>query len=197
MQGITIGSSRLTLVRGDITRLGRHVGAIVNAANTSLRPGGGVCGAIHAAGGPEIAVECTWIGGTPPGTAVATTAGKLDADAVIHAVGPVWQGGNMGEDRLLASAYRSSLELAEQRGLTSIAFPSISTGIYAFPIERASAIAIGTVAAYLRRGSSIEEVLLVLFSDDDFATYRAAVERWQRAEAARIQSSEPGAGSSA
>ena len=185
MREITIGSGRLQLLSGDITQLGRHVGAIVNAANKDLRAGGGVCGAIHSAGGMEIAVECRWIGGTETGTAVATTAGRLDADAVIHAVGPVWQGGRNEEDRLLASAYRASLELAEERGLTSIAFPSISTGIYGFPVERAATIAIGTAAAFLKRATVVNEVIFVLFSDQDFMTYMRCADRWERLQAGR------------
>jgi O-acetyl-ADP-ribose deacetylase (regulator of RNase III) len=156
---VTIGSSRLTLYQGDITRLGRPVGAIVNAANEQLRPGGGVCGAIYAAAGPELDIECRWLGGIRTGQAVATAAGKLNAKAVIHAVGPVWQGGAMGEDKLLASAYRSSLTIAEERGLSSVAFPSISTGIFGYPTDRAATVAVGTVAAYLRRCSALEEVM--------------------------------------
>jgi O-acetyl-ADP-ribose deacetylase (regulator of RNase III) len=180
MRTVTIGSGRLTLQQGDITRLGRRVGAIVNAANEHLLPGGGVCGAIHRAGGPAIAAECQRIGGTATGTAVATTAGLLHADAVIHAVGPVWRGGANDEDGLLASAYASSLAVAEQRGLASVAFPSISTGIYGFPIDRAAAIAIETVAGALGRGSSVEEAIFVLFSAADYATYEAALERYPR-----------------
>jgi O-acetyl-ADP-ribose deacetylase (regulator of RNase III) len=184
MREVTIGASRLQLMRGDITRLGRHVGAIVNAANEGLWPGGGVCGAIHRAGGPEIAAECRRIGGIDTGQAVPTTAGRLDADAVIHAVGPVWQGRTQDEDRLLASAYRSSLEIAARRGLTSIAFPSISTGIYGYPVDRAAAVAIATVGELLEQGSAVEEVIFVLFSDADYAAYAAALERWAGPRAA-------------
>jgi O-acetyl-ADP-ribose deacetylase (regulator of RNase III) len=165
--------------------LGRHVGAIVNAANEDLRPGGGVCGAIHEFGGPEIAVECLWIGKVETGRAVATTAGRLLADCVIHAVGPIWHGGGKDEDRLLASAYRSSLEIAAEKGLYSIAFPSISTGIYGFPVDRAAAIAIGTAAACLKRGGVIEEVILVAYSDNDYQAYDIAADRWERLQAAR------------
>ena len=178
MQTIQIGSRRLTLERGDITRLGRHVGAIVNAANESLFVGGGVCGAIHSSGGRAIADECYRIGSCETGSAVATTAGFLDADAVIHAVGPVWRGGDDDEDALLASAYASSLTVAEERGLTSVAFPSLSTGIYGFPIERAAEIAIKTVADRLAGGSSVQEAIFVLFSGDDHGVYQAAAERW-------------------
>jgi O-acetyl-ADP-ribose deacetylase (regulator of RNase III) len=179
MPEIAVGASRLTLERGDITRLRRHVGAIVNAANESLMAGGGVCGAIHRAGGRSIHEECYRIGQCETGSAVATTAGFLDADAVIHAVGPVWHGGGQDEERLLTSAYATSLKVAEERGLTSVAFPSISTGIYGFPIERAAAIAIDTVAGVLERGSTIAEVILVQFSDVDYGVYSAALDRWQ------------------
>ena len=187
MQEVLIGKSRLLLIQGDITTLDRHVGAIVNAANEELRPGGGVCGAIHAAAGPELAVECRWIGGIKTGQAVATRAGRLDADIVIHAVGPFWQGGARKEDRMLASAYRASLEIAEERGVKSIAFPSISTGIYGYPIENAATVAIGTIASYLRRSAGLEEVILVLFSFGDFRAYETVLDRWQRAHAERSQ----------
>jgi O-acetyl-ADP-ribose deacetylase (regulator of RNase III) len=185
MRDVAIGTSRLEIRRGDVTALGRHVGAIVNAANESLLPGGGVCGAIHARGGPDIAAECLEIGKIETGQAVATTAGRLLADVVIHAVGPVWQGGGRGEDRLLASAYRCSLEIAAQRRLQSIAFPSISTGIYGFPVERAAAVAVDTVADFLREDSTVEEVILVLFSDADYQIYSNALDRLERLEAAR------------
>lgn len=180
MREIAIGTSVIRIQRGDITRLGRHVGAIVNAANEDLLLGGGVCGAIHARGGPEIAEECRSIGRVRTGRAVATTAGRLDTDYVIHAVGPIWRGGGHDEDRLLAEAYRSSLEVAAEKQLRSIAFPSISTGIYGFPVDRAATIAIGTAAAYLKRPGPIEEVILVAFSDDDYSVYEFAADRWER-----------------
>jgi O-acetyl-ADP-ribose deacetylase (regulator of RNase III) len=185
MREIAIGTSRLELRHGDITILGRYVGAIVNAANESLRPGAGVSAAIHKFGGPDIAVECLWTGKVETGQVVATTAGRLLADVVIHAVGPVWQGGGHDEDRLLAGAYRNSLELASQRGLSSIAFPSISTGVYGYPVDRAAAVAIGTVAAYLKRGGSVQEVILVQFSEPDHLIYLTALDRWMRLQAAR------------
>jgi O-acetyl-ADP-ribose deacetylase (regulator of RNase III) len=178
MQTFQIGTRRLILQRGSVTKLGRHVGAIVNAANSSLMVGGGVCGAIHAAGGPSIAAECQKIGRCETGSAVATTAGLLDADAIIHAVGPVWHGGSNDEDRLLALAYESSLAVAEELGLTSVAFPSISTGIYGFPIERAAEIAVKTVADRLAGGSTVQEAIFVLFSDADYRVFSAAAERW-------------------
>jgi len=178
MRTIGVGLSRLTLEQGDVTRLGRHVGAIVNAANESLRAGGGVCGAIHRAGGRAIQDACYQIGQCATGSAVATTAGFLDADAVIHAVGPVWNGGTHDEDQLLASAYATSLEIAEQRGLASIAFPSISTGIYGFPIERAARVAVETVAGALIRQPLVREAIFVVFSDADYQVYDDALGRW-------------------
>jgi O-acetyl-ADP-ribose deacetylase len=178
MRTIEVGRSHLILERGDVTRLGRRVGAIVNAANESLLAGGGVCGAIHRAGGRAIQDACSQIGRCATGSAVATTAGLLNANAVIHAVGPVWRGGAYDEDRLLASAYATSMAVAEARGLTSLAFPSISTGIYGFPIERAADVAIGTVAGHLARGSTVQEAIFALFSDADYAVFVAAAERW-------------------
>jgi O-acetyl-ADP-ribose deacetylase len=178
MRTITVGSSRLTIERGSVVELGRHVGAIVNAANEHLAPGGGVCGAIHDAGGPAIEAECRRIGRCATGSAVATTAGLLDADAVIHAVGPVWRGGLSGEADLLASAYASSLAVAEQRGLASIAFPSLSTGIYGFPIERAAGIALETVRERLAGGSTVGEVIFALYGEHEYEVFMAAAERW-------------------
>lgn len=189
MREISMGCGRLQLMLGDITKLGQHVGALVNAANETLRPGGGVCGAIHRAGGPEVAIECRWNGSINVGEAVATTAGHLDADAIIHAVGPVWQGGNRGEDRLLSAAYRSSLALAAKRGLTSVAFPSISTGIFGYPIDRAATVAVGTIAAFLKQPSAVTDVILVLYTAEDYRLYDAALERWERVQATRAVTS--------
>lgn len=173
MRDLTIGAGALRLVRADITTL--RTDAIVNAANDQLITGGGVCGAIHRAGGPDIARECRAIGYTPTGQAAITTGGRLPARHVIHAVGPVWSGGGHGEDELIASAYRASLGLAESHGLASVAFPSISTGIYGFPIERAARIALRTVAEHLARASTPREVIFALFSDRDLAVYDAAL----------------------
>jgi len=164
----------LKLVTGDITR--QHVDAIVNAANAGLVGGGGVDGAIHRAGGPAIMAECDRIreenDGCPTGSAVATTAGKLPARAVIHAVGPRWRGGKRGEARLLASAYRSSLELAASLGCRTVAFPSISTGAYGYPVKQAAEIALGTIMAVLReRPGDFDEVKVVLFSKADSEVY--------------------------
>ncbi|RPJ60019.1 MAG: O-acetyl-ADP-ribose deacetylase [Acidobacteria bacterium] len=172
-----IGETKLTLKVGDITK--EEVDAIVNAANPTLLGGGGVDGAIHRAGGPGILEECRKIrekqGGCPTGEAVATTAGRLHAHYVIHTVGPVWQGGSHQEDELLASCYRNSLALAARLKCRSVAFPSISTGAYGFPVQRASKIAITTITEQVPK-LNLEEVRLVLFSQADFDVYREAAE---------------------
>lgn len=147
---------RMRVVEGDITTL--DVDAIVNAANAQLLPGGGVCGAIHRAAGPELAEECRKLGGCPTGDARITRGYRLKARHVIHAVGPVWKGGGAGEDEALASCYRRSLELAAEHGLRSVAFPAISTGIYGFPPERAAGIAVRTVAEVLERRPELEAI---------------------------------------
>ena len=177
---LAIGKTRLILVVGDIT--GQSVEAIVNAANSSLLGGGGVDGAIHRAGGPAILAECRKIaaaqGGCATGDAVITTGGKLAAKFVIHTVGPVWSGGRRGEEGLLASAYRASLRIAAERSISSVAFPSISTGAYRFPVERAAEIALRTVREFLEHEThAIAEVRFVLFSDADLAFYQAALSR--------------------
>jgi O-acetyl-ADP-ribose deacetylase (regulator of RNase III) len=162
------------LVRGDITA--QATDAIVNAANTTLLGGGGVDGAIHRAGGPEILAECRPLGGCATGDAKATRGGRLPARFVIHAVGPVWRDGRHGEPELLASAYRRSLEVAVEHGLGSVAFPSISTGAYRFPITEAAPIALGTVASFLQeRPGTLTLVRFVLFSDADLAAYERAL----------------------
>ena len=152
---------RIEIVEGDITTL--DVDAIVNAANTMLAPGGGVCGAIHRASGPELAEACAKLGGCDTGEAKITPGFRLPARYVIHAAGPVWGGGERGEDRLLANCYRNSLTLAVEQGLTSIAFPAISTGIYGFPPARAAHIAVGTVRNALPDLPSIERVIFCCF----------------------------------
>lgn len=163
---------KITLTRGDITRL--KVDAIVNAANSSLLGGGGVDGAIHRAAGPRLLDACrdivAEIGSCATGEAVITPGFNLPARFVIHTVGPVWRGGGAGEPELLASCYRRSLELAEENGLQTIAFPAISTGIYGYPIEQAVKIAFDTVLA--ENCCAVREVVFVLFSDRDFALYR-------------------------
>lgn len=164
---------RVELVRGDITE--QDVDAIVNAANSGLRGGGGVDGAIHRAGGPEIMAECRKLGGCPTGQARITTGGRLRARYVIHAVGPVYRDGQHGEPALLAHAYRSSLQVATAHGVRRLAFPSISTGVYAYPIAAAARIALGTVQVYLAGDAELTLVRFVLFSDGDLAVYRAAM----------------------
>jgi len=173
-----VGTKRLTITTGDITH--EHVDAIVNAANAGLMGGGGVDGAIHAAGGPAILEECRKIraqkGGCPAGRAVITTAGALPAKKVIHTVGPVWRGGAHGEAETLASCYRQSLKLAAAKGLRTIAFPSISTGAYGYPIEKAAATALKTVILEMNGLKNIDEVRFVLFSERDLDTYSRALD---------------------
>jgi len=175
---IHISSSVLELVKGDITS--ESTDAIVNAANSGLRGGGGVDGAIHSVGGPEIMAECRKIGGCPTGGAVLTTGGKLKAKFVIHAVGPVYRGGTKDEERLLAGAYRASLEIASKEGIASIAFPSISTGAYGYPIRDASRVALGTVVDYINDHPEIKLVRFVLFSDGDLNIYRDSLEKMMK-----------------
>ncbi len=170
---VTVGKSTIVLLQGDITT--QTTEAIVNAANSRLAGGGGVDGAIHAAGGPEIMEECRKIGGCPTGEAVITTGGSLKAKYVIHTVGPIYRGGTHGEEKLLASAYRNSLELASKKGIRSIAFPSISTGAYGYPIKEAARIALKTTIDYLADHPEIELVRFVLFGAVDLEVYEAAL----------------------
>ena len=172
------GDTHLTLVPGNITT--QNVDAVVNAANSSLMGGGGVDGAIHNAGGPEIKAACREItsvrGPLPPGQAVATTAGRLPARLVIHTVGPVWDGGASGEDQTLANAYRSSLAVAREQNARTVAFPSISTGAYGYPIDRAAAVALKTVRAELEKHpGSFDEVRFVLWGQRALLAYEAAL----------------------
>lgn len=164
----------LIAIIADITRL--DTDAIVNAANESLAPGGGVCGAIHRAAGPELARACAAIGRCPTGEARITPGFRLPAHFVIHAVGPVWRGGGGGEAELLASAYRSSMRLAAEHGISSIAFPAISTGIYGYPLEDATPIAVSTVHD-AAGASGIDRVVFACFSPDVARVYREAVRR--------------------
>jgi len=170
---LAAGASTLRLDQGDITRLAAD--AIVNAANSSLMGGGGVDGAIHRAGGLAILEDCKRIvarqGRLPAGQAVITTGGNLPAKHVIHTVGPVWHGGERGEPALLADAYRNSLRIAVENGLRRIAFPSISTGIYGYPIEKASRVAVAAVREFVREHGAPEEVIFVLYSPADHAVY--------------------------
>jgi len=183
MVEVRVGNTRLRLVRGDITE--QDTEAIVNAANSGLLGGGGVDGAIHRAGGPQIMEECRRIrekqGGCPTGQAVITGGGRLKARYVIHAVGPIWRGGNHGEDALLHDAYWNSLAIARDNGIRSLSFPSISTGAYRFPVSRAARIALAAVRDFLEGRSfpqahAFDEVRFVLFSDRDLQEYCAAWE---------------------
>jgi len=176
---IMIGDTALELTQGDITR--EATDAIVNAANASLMGGGGVDGAIHATGGAQILVECKAIvdevGPLPPGGVVITTGGTLAARYVIHTVGPIWAGGQSGEAEILASCYQNTLTLAVEKGLRSIAYPSISTGAYRFPVDQAARIALETVLAFLRKNSPpLESLRFVLFSEKDSIIYENTLE---------------------
>ncbi len=163
---------RIEIVQGDITR--QQVDAIVNAANGSLLGGGGVDGAIHRAAGPELLAECRTLGGCATGDAKMTKAYRLPARHVIHTVGPVWNGGGSGEAAKLAGCYRRSLELAQEAGLRSVAFPSISTGVYGYPVERAARVALAAVRDFLLEHALPEHVAMVCFSDADVGAYRRA-----------------------
>jgi O-acetyl-ADP-ribose deacetylase (regulator of RNase III) len=175
-----LGKARLGLIHGDITK--QDVDAIVNAANSGLMGGGGVDGAIHRAGGPAILEECrkiiARIGRLPTGKAVITTGGNLKASYVIHTVGPVWHGGSRGESELLASAYKESLKLATERNLKTVAFPSISTGAYGYPVADAAKVALSTVIAFLRaEATSVETVLFVLYDSSTYNIYSAQLKK--------------------
>jgi O-acetyl-ADP-ribose deacetylase (regulator of RNase III) len=165
---------RMVVQEGDITK--QQVDAIVNAANSSLLGGGGVDGAIHRAAGPQLLEETRTLNGCPTGEAKITRGYNLPAQWVIHTVGPVWQGGGQGEDELLASCYRNSLALAVQHNIRTIAFPSISTGVYGFPIERAAPIAIAETSAFLAEHPTIEQVRFVCFGRRDYDVYTNAMQ---------------------
>lgn len=175
-----VNNKRIIFLSDDITR--QDTEAIVNAANSSLLGGGGVDGAIHRAGGPQILEECKQIrarqGGCPTGHAVITTGGNLPARYVIHTVGPVWHGGNHGEADLLCNAYRNSLIIARETGIQSISFPSISTGAYRFPVEKAAGIAVATIKEFVSKFDIPSEIRFVLFNDRDLQIYEAA---WEKA----------------
>ena len=168
-------AARITLVQGDITK--QEVAAIVNAANERLLGGGGVDGAIHRAAGPQLLAECRTIGGCPTGEARLTRGYRLPAKYVIHTAGPIWRGGKQGESELLAACYRNSLQLATENAVKTIAFPSISTGVYGYPIQQAATIAIDTVQELLSGESGLDEVRFVCFSPGDATVYEAELHR--------------------
>lgn len=173
----------ITFVAGDITR--EATDAMVNAANSSLMGGGGVDGAIHRDGGPAILEECKQIvarqGSLPPGRAVATTGGRLAAKHVIHTVGPIWSGGGQGEAGVLGSCYRNSIRIAEELGLRSVAFPSISTGAYGYPVQQAAEVAVRAVAEALAAAAHVREIRFVLFDQRTFEHYAEAARQLQPA----------------
>ena len=176
---VTISKTKVTIVQGDITKQASD--AIVNAANSSLMGGGGVDGAIHRAGGPAILEECKRIvaqqGRLPTGQAVITTGGNLKARYVIHTVGPIWHGGSRNDAGLLKSAYYECLKLATETKLSSISFPSISTGAYGYPVDEAARIAVSTVVSFLnKQATSLEEIVFVLFDSRTYRSYRTALE---------------------
>ena len=166
--------NKIEIIRDDITTL--PVDAIVNAANSALLRGGGVCGAIHRAAGPELEAECRTLGGCPTGEARITQGYRLPARHVIHAVGPVWHGGDQGEPELLAACYRHSLTLAVQHGLRTIAFPAISCGIFGYPAAAAARIAVSEVKNFLDANEAIDKVYLICFGDEIYAAYQRAAE---------------------
>jgi O-acetyl-ADP-ribose deacetylase (regulator of RNase III) len=174
MGALSIGQCTLYILQADITR--RPVDAIVNAANNSLLGGGGVDGAIHRAAGPELLQACRKLNGCPTGEARITPGFQLPARYIIHSVGPVWHGGEQGEAELLANCYRNSLALAEQHQLTSLAFPAISCGVYGYPPQQASQIALNEILQFMPRGECIERIELIAFSDDMLQVFQNALQ---------------------
>ncbi len=177
----SIGSAKVCFVRGDITEIAKD--AIVNAANSSLMGGRGVDGAIHSKGGPQILKECKriratkWPDGLPTGKAVITSGGNLNAKHVIHTVGPVWHGGRWGEAGLLEQAYLNSMETAVANGLETVAFPSISTGAYGYPVPEAASVAVKAVRKFLQEKDKLSEITFVLFSQHDLQSYLEAARK--------------------
>ncbi len=169
-------SERIVVTKDDIVKL--KVDAIVNAANNSLLGGGGVDGAIHKAAGPQLLEECRFLDGCPTGEAKITSGYRLPAKYVIHTVGPIWKGGVSGEDGMLSKCYRNSLKLAVKNGVRTIAFPSISTGAYGFPVEKAAKIAMREIAGFLEKNGTIEKVLVVCFNEEAFRSYSGALEEF-------------------
>lgn len=169
---------RFSILKGDIVKA--KTDAIVNAANTSLLGGGGVDGAIHRAAGAELLAECKTLGGCKTGEAKITKGYKLKAKYVIHTAGPIWRGGKWNEDQLLKSCYENSLQLARENGVKTIAFPSISTGVYCFPVERAAKIAVKTICDFLKTDTFFQQVLMVCFDEDTKEIYLNALKEYSR-----------------
>jgi O-acetyl-ADP-ribose deacetylase (regulator of RNase III) len=167
--------AQIEVIQGDITAL--EVDAVVNAANSGLMGGGGVDGAIHRAAGPSLLEECMRIGHCPTGDAVITGAGRMKAKHIIHTVGPVWYGGNKNEPELLASCYRKSLLLAEEKGLESIAFPNISTGVYGYPKEQAAQTAVAAVNETLKETPGIKKIIFVCFDNENYSLYKGLINK--------------------
>ena len=170
--------TKIEILKGDITRL--DVDAIVNAANESLLGGGGVDGAIHRAAGPKLLEECKRLNGCATGYAKITSGYNLKSSFVIHTVGPIWRGGSYYEDSLLKSCYKNSLEIAEENSLKSIAFPAISTGVYGFPFERASRIALNVAKDFIGRSKCLEKIIFILFSDNDYESFNNIKSRMEQ-----------------
>ena len=169
---------QFSVINGDIVRVTTQ--AIVTAANTSLLGGGGVDGAIHRAAGKELLLECETLGGCPTGEAKITSGYKLRAEYVIHTPGPIWRGGTRGEAELLANCYRNSLKLAQEHDITSISFPSISTGVYRYPVEQAAEIAVREIMTFLENNKDMEKVQMVCFDEATYRAYEKALKNYQK-----------------